>query len=273
MKLAEPINHIMIPDTQCRPGLRLDYMRWAGQYVADHFLAKHKPIKVIHIGDHWDMPSLSSYDRGTGKMEGRRVNQDIEAGNQGFALLDDPIQEAVAAEPDLAEILEKHFFFGNHEDRITRATNNNPQLDGLLSLDLLDTRDWQRHDFLVPVAIDGVVYAHYFYNPMTGKPFSGENLMLRLKNLGHSFSMGHQQTYLTAERYVNGVQQRGLVAGSYYVHDEDYKGPQGNAHWRGLVVCHAVQNGHYEIMQVSLEYLCRRYEGVTLSRYKYRHYK
>lgn len=268
-------SHLMIPDTQCRPGIRLDYLRWAGQYAVDHFLSHQKPVRIVHIGDHWDMPSLSSYDSKAGRsFQGRRVSKDIEAGNDGFALLDEPISDYQRKNKRTCPPVDKHFLFGNHEDRVTRAIEADASVDGLLSLDhLITPPDWQRHGFLEPVTLDGVVYAHYFYNPMTGRPFTGDNLKLRLKNMGHSFTQGHAQTFDYACRFVNGVMQVGLVAGAYYVHDEDYKGPQGNAHWRGLVACHEVNRGGYDIMQVSLGYLCKRYEGVALGRYKTRHYE
>lgn len=270
------IDHLFIPDTQVKPGIRLDYMRWAGQYIVDHFLEQQKPVRVIHAGDNWDMPSLSSYDRGTGKMEGRRYSKDIDAGNDGFATLNEPITDYIKANKvTLKKVMEDgldlHFLFGNHEDRITRAANADVQLDGLVTLDDCDTRGWQRHEYLKPIVLDGVVYSHYFYNPLTGRPLGGL-VSTQLKTLGHTFTQGHKQTFDYAVRYVNGRSQHALIAGAYYVHDEDYKGPQGNAHWRGLVVCHGVEHGSYNLMQVGIEYLCRRYEGVTLSRYKVRHY-
>ena len=43
--------HLVIPDTQVKPGQSLEHLRWAGQYAADK-----KPDVIIHIGDHWDMP-------------------------------------------------------------------------------------------------------------------------------------------------------------------------------------------------------------------------
>lgn len=263
-------HHVFIPDTQCKPGVRLDYLGWIGQYIADHFGGK--AVRVIHAGDHWDMPSLSSYDRGKGVMEGRRYTKDIAAGNDGFAALDAPIKQWKRDNPRKKWDLDLHFLFGNHEERILRAANDDSRLDGLVTLDDCDTSDWQRHDFLKVVMLDGVAYSHYFYNPMTGRPYSGENLKLRLKNLGFSFTQGHQQTLDYAVRYVNGAGHRGLVAGACYVHDEDYKGPQGNAHWRGIIVCHHVRKGDYAIMEVPLDYLCKRYEGVSLGRYRGRHY-
>jgi hypothetical protein len=46
-----------------------------------------------------------------------------------------------------------------------------------------------------------------------------------------------------------------LVAGSFYQHDEDYKGPQGNDHWRGIVVLNEVEDGDYNIMPLGMKYL------------------
>jgi hypothetical protein len=79
--------------------------------------------------------------------------------------------------------------------------------------------------------------------------------------------MGHQQTLDYAIRFVAGGSQHGLIAGACYLHDEDYKGPQGNAHWRGVIVKHQVEDGSYDPMFVSLDYLCRRYEGVSLAKF------
>lgn len=257
---AEPPIHVVIPDTQCKPGVPNDHLSWIGRYIAEEF-GGHPAVRIVHLGDHWDLPSLSAYDKGKKSMEGRRYREDIAAGNHGFALLNAPISEAELRENWAPR---KVFLFGNHEDRITRAIENDAQLDGMMSLDDCNTQGWERHEFRVPVEIDGVVYAHYFYNPMSGRPYSGENLKLRLKTLGHTFTQGHQQTFDYAIRFVNGRAQHGLVVGACYQHDEDYKGPQGNAHWRGIVVKHQVEHGSYDIMPVSLDYLCRRYEGHRL---------
>ena len=77
--------HVVIPDTQAKPGAPTDHLRWIGQYIVDHF--RDQPIKIIHLGDHWDMPSLSLYDKGKRAMEGRRYVEDINAGNDAFVVL------------------------------------------------------------------------------------------------------------------------------------------------------------------------------------------
>lgn len=272
--MATTFSHLVIPDTQVRPGIRLDYLRWAGQYAVDHFISKQRPVRLVHLGDHHDMESLSSYDKKGGKLRsGKRLRADIDAGNEGWLTMDEPITDYLRANKRTAAPVDKHKLLGNHEDRITRAIEQDDEiLEGLISLDDLEHTDWAVHPFLKPVTLDGVVYAHYFVNKGTGRAMSGENLKLRLKNLGHSFTMGHQQTFDYAVRFVNGQMQCALVAGSYYVHDEAYLGPQGNSHWRGLVVCHQVSRGGYNIMQVDIDYLCRKYEGIPFHKYKTRHY-
>ena len=250
--------HIFIPDTQVKPGVDIRHLDWIGSYIADS-IGDRENVKMVVAGDWWDMPSLSSYDVGTARMEGRRVAEDIAAGNYAFARFDGLIPKKRS--------WEYHFLFGNHEERVQRAVNANAQLDGLLSLALLDTKQWQRHDFLDVVEIDGVWYSHFFANPMTGRPYGGQNVETRLKTIGHSFTMGHQQTYMYGLRFVGSQSQHGLVAGACYLHDEDYKGPQGNAHWRGIIVKNEVADGSYSIVEVTLDFLCRRYEGIRLSEY------
>lgn len=255
---ALPI-HIVIPDTQVRLDVPTHHLGWEGRYIAEKFGGRTN-VTIIHLGDHWDMPSLSSYDKGKRAMEGRRYQDDIESGNAGFGLLDGPIQAVSGWRP------RKVFLFGNHEDRITRAAEDNAQLEGTVTLDDCDTRDWERHAFLEPVRIDGITYSHYFYNPMNGRAVAGM-IETRLKTIGTSFTQGHQQTLMYGLRPVAGSRHHGLVAGANYLHDEVYLGPQGNDYWRGIVVCYSVNEGTYDPKFVSLDSLCRRYEGVPLTEF------
>ena len=52
----------------------------------------------------------------------------------------------------------------------------------------------------------------------------------------------------------------GLVAGSFYLHNEEYRDVQSNGEWRGVVVLNEVRgDGSYDIMPLSMDYLQRRY--------------
>lgn len=245
--------HCVIPDVQAKPGVPLDHLEWAGKFIADK-----RPDVIVCIGDFVDFPSLSSYDKGKVAMEGRRYKADLAIGKKAMDMLMGPI----LAEPDYSP--ELHFLKGNHEDRVDRVASENPNLHGFLSSDDLEFEQWgwQVHEFLEVVEIDGISYSHYFYNPNTGNPYGGTNLETRLKTIGTSFTMGHQQGLSVAIRDLpNGKRQRGLVCGSFYQHQEDYKGPQGNSHWQGIVMKHEVCNGNYDLMEVSLGFLKRRYGG------------
>lgn len=261
-KKVQQATHLIIPDTQMKEGVPDDHLHWIGQYIVDR-----KPDVVVHLGDHWDMPSLSSYDKGKIQFEGRRYEKDIQAGNDSFAILTKYIKEfnkrrtpANQYHPRLV------FLMGNHCYRIELAIENDPVLEGVIGYHHLNTEGWEVYGFREVVWIDGVAYSHYFYNPMTGRPLGGM-VATRLKTIGHTFTMGHQQTLDYAIRFVAGKSHHGLVAGACYLHDEEYKGPQGNAHWRGIIVKHAVENGSYNPMFVDLDFLCRKYEGISLADY------
>lgn len=257
---AKPKKHIIIPDTQVRAGVPTDHLSWIGQYVQDK-----KPYTLVVLGDWWDMPSLSMHDAlGSKAMEGARYEFDIESGNDAMDQFLKPIKNRP---PQMV------FLMGNHEDRVTRAAFRDPRLENTVSLkDMNCYQNFQVHDFLDVVDIDGIWYSHYLYNPLTGRPYGG-TMDNRLNKIGHSFTQGHEQTFRFANRYLgDGTQQNGLVVGACYLHDERYKGPQGNFHWRGIIVKHQVNDGSYDLMQVNLDFLCRKYEGMSLREFMRKKY-
>lgn len=241
--------HIVIPDTQIKKGVSAEHLGWLGEYIAEK-----KPGVVVHLGDHWDMPSLSSYDVGKKCFEGRRYRDDIAAGNAGMDLLMNGISK-MKEKPRLI------FLTGNHEQRIERAIESDAKLDGVLGYQdfNLKKHGWEVIPFLKPIEVDGINYAHYFYNPLTGKPYGGL-VSTMLKTIGHSFVAGHRPGLDFATRSLpNGERQTGIIAGSFYDHEEEYLGPQGNFAWKGFLVLHEVHNGQYDPLFVSLDYLKRRF--------------
>ena len=258
------MQHLYIPDSQVKPASDVRFLSWIGDYIVDHFAGKE--LTIIHAGDFADMESLSSYDKaGSKSMEGRRYAADIEAAKEGFALLNAPLEQynlKKKANRDKQWWPRRIITLGNHEDRITRAIEHDPRLEGTISLNDLPyaASGWEVVPFLLPIEVDGVYYCHYYYNPLTGRPWTGstENM---LKTVGHTFVQGHRQTLQYSIRFVAGRSQHGLIAGACYLDDENFKGPQGNAHWRGVVVMHEVEAGSFDPMFVSLKYLQKRYAG------------
>ena len=248
------MNHLIIPDTQVKPGVPLEHLDWIGRYIA------HKrPDVVIHLGDHFDLPSLSSYDKGTLAHEGRKLAEDIAAGHEGLRRLTTPIHRMRDYYPRLVYIP------GNHDERITRIAHASPELEGVIGWESLgiEAFGWERANYLEPVDIDGILYSHYFANPLTGRAYSGSAAAM-LKTLGRSFVMGHRQVLdFSTRMLIDGNQQIGIIAGACYLHEEGYKGPQGNKHWRGIVMLHDVHDGFGNPMFVDLPYLERKYGEAT----------
>lgn len=242
----------VIGDTQCKQGIDLDYMKWIGYYIA-----RKRPDVIVHIGDHYDMAALSSYDKATLKAEGRRIIKDIQAGDLGLKYIEDEIAKIKGYKP------RKIFTMGNHEERIDRYVGYNPEFEGLIGTDKLAFKDygWEVYAFLDPVPVEGIYFQHFVQNNMSGKPMGGTALNI-LKNTGKSFVMGHKQVLdMALKPTLGGGHQIGVVVGACYIHDEGYKGIQGNNHFRGCVMLTEVQDGYALPSPVSLEYMRKVYEA------------
>ncbi len=236
--------HFIIPDVQAKTGVSLEHLTYIGKYILDK-----KPDVIICIGDFADMESLSSYDIGKRCFENRRYLADISSATEAMNLLLAPMrgynkhQQAMHRQQYRPRMV---LTLGNHEERIARVGELQPHLDGVIG-------------YLTPIEIDGISYVHYLANPMTGKPYGG-NALNQLTKVGKSFIVGHKQTLDVATRFtLDGSQQWGIIAGAAYTHNENYKGPQGNAHWRGCIMIHRVQEGSFDPMFISLDYLKDRY--------------
>lgn len=250
--------HLVIPDTQVKPDVNTDHLEWAGMYAAEK-----RPDVIIHIGDHWDMESLSSYDKGKKSYEGRRYKHDIAAGNAAMSRFMAPIYEEQRLDKRCKRKVWRPrliFTLGNHEHRIIRATEDDPMLDGLIGYHdfNLHHHGWEVHDFLEPVIVDGIAYCHYFTSGVMGRPVSNPRLMLQKKFM--SCTMGHvQDRDIGYARKADGTRITGLFAGIFYSHDEAYLNAQTNGSWSGIWMKHEVNNGAYDEMPVSFDYLKRKY--------------
>lgn len=252
------MKHMVIPDTQCKPGVSLDHLRWAGNYAA-----KKKPDTIVMIGDFADMESLGQYDVGKKSFEGRRYKADVEVAREAMALLMTPIVNEIAR---LKKNKEKQWnprlilTLGNHEDRINRAVESDPKLEGVLSLDDLGYKEsgWEVYPYLEPVVVDGVAYCHFFTSGILGKPVTSASALLNKRHM--SAVMGHVQgRQIAYATRADGQQMTGLFVGGYYQHDEAYLKWQGNKHWRGIWMLHQVSDGQFDEMPVSLDFLKERY--------------
>lgn len=258
MSQSDKRRHLIIPDTQVKPGVPLEHMDWAGQAIVEY-----KPDVIIVIGDFWDMHSLSSHDvPGSILMEGTRIVDDIMAGNAAWRRLFAPMEKEMARRTRGKRrkwTPERHFLFGNHEHRLTRALAQEPKWLGVIDLEMLETPGFERHEFLKIVEIDKIKYCHYFPNPLSGRPIGG-TIPNRLNHIGSSFVQGHQQGFLYASKQYPDHVKHGIVCGRFYQHTEDYRPADvQRVEWNGIVVLNEVENGNFDLMPLSMSYLERKY--------------
>lgn len=249
---------LIIPDPQVRPGVDTKHIDWCAKAIVEY-----RPDVIIHLGDHWDFPSLSTHDApGSKEAEGRRVKDDIDAGNDAFERLVAPMNSErlrLSLNRKKQWNPECHFFFGNHEDRLTRAIFREPKWEGMLTLDALNTQGFERHAYLKIVHIDGIAVSHFFQNQYSSYAIGG-SIENRLNKIGRSFVQGHQPGLLHGtKQYPGQLRRHGLVCGSFYLHDEHYRGLQSNNDWRGIVILNRVEDGDYDEMPLRMEYLQEKY--------------
>ena len=251
---------LVIPDCQVKEGVPLDHLTWAGKAIVEY-----RPDVVVNIGDFADMPSLSTHDvKGSKYFEGLRYKKDIEVTKDAMKMLLAPLKDLQAKQKKNKEKVYKPrmvLTLGNHENRIDRAVNNNPTLEGLISTkDLEYEKDWEVHGFLRPVFISGVGFSHYWPVGAMGRPAGTAGAIIN--KLHMSCVAGHQQgKQIAYGKRADGKPICAIIAGSYYLHDEDYMDKLSNRHWRGLLVMNEVQDGHFDEMFLSIEYLERKYKN------------
>lgn len=248
--------HLIIPDSHAHPKHHNKRAEWLGKLINDV-----KPDVVIHLGDSADMPSLSSYDRGTKAFQGRNYRADIDAHLDFNDRLWDTVRSAKRKLPV------RYFLEGNHEHRITKAINLQPELEGAISFDDLELERY--YDEIVPyngrspgvLSVDGISYAHFFISGVMGRPLGGTHPAYSILSKGHGSATAGDLHLLSYEVQtgIGGKRIQGLVAGCYQDYDADWAGEANKLWWRGVVVKRNVENGNYDPQFISLEALRKEY--------------
>jgi hypothetical protein len=248
--------HLIIPDSHATPGQHNKRAEWVGHLINDI-----KPDVVVHLGDSADMSSLSSYDRGTKSFQGRNYRADIDSHLDFNDRLWTIVKEAKKKLPY------RVFLVGNHENRISKAINLQPELEGAISL-----RDLCLDEFYDQVVhynarspgvteIDGIHYAHFFVGGVMGKPIGGAHPAYSIITKGFVSSTAgdlHLLDYRIATG-IGGKRIQGLVAGCYQDYDAPWAGESNKLWWRGVVIKRDVSGGLYNPQFISIEALKREY--------------
>jgi hypothetical protein len=250
-------NYGIIPDTQTREGVPINHLHWASMYFMDK-----APDAIVHLGDGADMPSLSSYDkRGSKRSERLRIQKDVDAWKRGMEALCGPWEAA-------GWRAEKTYLLGNHEFRWWTALNNEPHLlEGMFEEDdpfspFLRSLGWTVHPFLKIVTLDGVRYCHFFPHGPGGRvgqtKRGAPSALAQVQRQMASATAGHMQGLDIATVSTDLGLRRGLIAGSFYLHNEHYLHGL-DRYWRGLIMKNDVRNGMYALCEVEMDFLRAKY--------------
>lgn len=248
--------HLVIPDTHAHYQHNNKRADLLAKLIIDL-----RPDAVIHMGDGADMPSLSGYDRGKKSFQGRTYRQDIDAWLDFQDRMWHPVKKRKKKLP------RSYTLIGNHEERIERAVQLQPELDGAIGYHDLDLeRYWDEvvpYDGRTPgvLRLDDIHYAHYFVSGVMGKPISGERPAASLINKQLvSCTQGHVHTLdYSVRTTANAHKIMGLVCGIFTDNRFDWAGITQDLWWSGVVIKHNVEGGCYDPQFVSLSSLKKKY--------------
>lgn len=249
-------SHLVIPDIHAHPdhdNVRADYL---SQLIIDL-----QPDVVINLGDQFDMSSLSGYDKGKRSFVGRSYKNDLNSGLEFSERLWEPVRARKKRLPY------RIYIEGNHEHRIEKALDLNPELVGTIDFKDYDLDRYYdevvRYEGSTPgiIEVDGVNYSHYFISGVLGRPISGEHPAYSLSTkLGGSVTAGHLHTVdYNVRTDVYGRKRHALIAGCFFDYNSDWAGKANDLYWRGVVVKRNVFNGEYDPEFISMNQLVKEY--------------
>lgn len=243
----------VIPDSHVKPNQNLRRFGMAAKLFVEH-----KPEIIICLGDWADMESLCHYDYGHKSFEGRRVENDFKACKEALESFNHFLHKYSRGTYKPRKVM----LLGNHENRINKAIEVDPKIDGLFSIKSLGFKEagWEVVKFLEIFQYAGISFTHYFTSGVMGKGIGGKSpakAMLNhckvsavaghthIKDQGHDFNALNQQIQT-------------LVAGCFMEHDEAYSS-ECKRWWRGLWILKSYKRGTFEAFPYSMDELKATY--------------
>lgn len=254
-------DHLVIPDAHVEPDTdnsRFDYL---GRFILDR-----QPPVIICLGDFTSMDSLSSYDKGKKSFEGRRYAKDLAATKDALERLWKPVSDYNVQRKRFKERQYKpklYMTLGNHEDRIHRAVEAQPELEGMIYIGQLGYEEFgfEVVPYTFPIEIDGVMYCHHFPSGILGRAISSKNMARQLIITNHkSSTVGHSHRLdIANESRADGKRIWGLSAGCFTDHTPPFAGSTGKYWWRGVIYKKGVVDGDYTLETYTIDELRERY--------------
>lgn len=244
----------VIPDAHNSPHVNPERFAWIGRWIAEE-----APDDVVCLGDFDSWDSVSGHaPPGTISFEKLpRIAADFEANARALDLL----KSSMGAWNG-----RQHVTKGNHEFRLDRFEDRNPQMQGMLVArldDAWEARGWRVYPFREYAMIGGVGFIHIPINA-GGKPYGGKMSAHAIAR-DALFSIVHGHTHVRQSTHVAKLGQSKLVSvispgcalPQGYV--EDYAAHNATGWWWG-VSCLTVRDGVIiDESHISMETLERRF--------------
>jgi hypothetical protein len=250
---------LVVPDPHAHPDFSNERADWLGKFILDR-----KPDIVVNMGDTFDMPSLSSYDKGKASFHGASYERDIEAGLDFLDRMWHPIRKAKKKRPYSV------FLEGNHCHRLKKVLEYDPHLAG--DRFGVSYKNYQLADYHNEVVYyegqtpgiyttQGISFAHYLISGVMGRPIGGEHHAASLIAKTHSSCVvAHTHTVdWSVRNTVTGKTVMGLVAGVYQDYDAKWAGSCNDLWWSGVVYLRGAEDGRYDPEFISLAALRGEY--------------
>ena len=252
-------DYCIVPDIHSHPDHHNDRADWLGQFIKDR-----KPDVVVNMGDTWDLPSLSSFDKGKASFNGANYERDMDSGLDFQDRMWHPMKKSKKKQP------RKVFLEGNHEHRLNKVLEYEPHLAG--DRYGISYKNFQLEHYYNDIvmyeggtpgviALDGIAFAHFFISGVMGRPIGGEHHASSLitKNM-HSSVTAHSHLFdHSVKSNVMGKKLTGLVAGVFQDYESGWAG-RVNGLWRsGLCYLRNVEDGNYDLEFISIEALRKEY--------------
>ena len=260
---SDPIDILVIGDAHADPRHDNERFTWLGRAIVEL-----QPDVVVDIGDWAEMGSLSSYDPIHKLMqEGLRLRDDIDVAVDARQ----QVHAELAAfnkgrkrkyRPELLAAL------GNHEQRIVRAIDAEPQrYDGLVHTKDLGAEDfgWTVFPYLEPFYVAGVAFSHCWPKPGGRGMVTGVNHgRALLMHYHQTMVQGHSHTlFAHHERRADGKRLTAVGVGGYFSHDPEWVEPSNLSRWwRGLTQLKGVADGEIAaVVPIPLSEVQARWSG------------
>jgi hypothetical protein len=201
------------------------------------FVKDFKPDILVDGGDHLDLPYISSFNKEKLLLlEGKRLKEDFDALSDELAILRQSCDRML-------------FLEGNHEERLKRAIEKQPLLQGMAELESnIDFKglDIEYYPLLKqPVKIGKL---HFLHGSYTGLHHAKKHLLKFMGNLCY----GHVHEF---QSYYQGIPLRNDEMGANSIGILSSKNPdylKGKpAHWQnGFAVIYFTDKGYYNLYPI-----------------------